>query len=93
MDTVLHRPNWVRRDRVHGLDPCFAYIDELIVVGGDLLFFLARLCDMLYFDDHYHSYVIKITPQQSIYTKLLHFEWADQKKHCANICHMAQVKP
>ncbi len=24
---------------------------------------------------------------------LLHFEWADQRKHCANIRHMAQVKP
>ena len=26
------------------------------------------------------------------YYYLLHFEWADQRKHCANICHMAQVK-
>lgn len=84
MDTLLHRPNWVCRDRVQyksnnayiivgtdGLDPCFAYVDELIVVGGDLLFFLVRLCEVLYFDDHYHAYVIKVTSQQSIYTKLL----------------------
>ncbi len=29
----------------------------------------------------------------TVYNSLLHFEWADQRKHCANICHMEQVKP
>ncbi len=29
---------------------------------------------------------------EEMYYALLHFEWADQRKHCANICHMAQVK-
>ena len=84
MDTVLHRPNWVHREGVtyksnnafvivgsDGLDPLFACIDELIVIGGDMLIFCVRLCDVLYFDSHYHAYVINVTSQQSVISKLL----------------------
>ncbi len=49
-----------------GLDPRFACIQDLIVIGGDMVFFCVKLCDVLYFDDHFHAYVINISSQQTI---------------------------
>lgn len=49
-----------------GLDPVFAFI----VVGGDMVLFSVRHCDVRYFDDHYHTYVVDPS-QQSLTTKVL----------------------
>lgn len=54
-----------------GLDPVFAFIEELIVIGGDMVLFSVQHCDVRYFDDHYHAYVVDHTSQQSLTTKLL----------------------
>lgn len=83
IETVIHRPNWVRFDGVlyknnnafviigsDGLDPRFGCIDDVIVIGGDMVFFCVKLCEMLYFDDHFHAYAINTTSQKTIVTKL-----------------------
>lgn len=70
MDILVSRPNWVCHGVTYknnnayvvigydGLDPVFAFIEELIVVGGDMVLFSVRHCDVRYFDDHYHACVV-----------------------------------
>ena len=84
MDTMVSRPNWVYRDGVtyknnnayvvighDGMDPMFAIIEELIVIVGDMVLFCVRNCNVRYFDDHYHAYVVDHTSQQSLTVELL----------------------
>ena len=84
MDTMVSRPNWVYRDGVtyknnnayvvighDGMDPMFAIIEERIVIGGDMVLFCVRNCNVRYFDDHYHAYVVDHTSQQSLTVELL----------------------
>ena len=84
MDTMVSRPNWVCRDGVtyknnnayvvighDGMDPVFAIIEELIVIGGDMVLFCVRNCNVCCFDDHYHGYVVDHTSQQSLRVELL----------------------
>jgi hypothetical protein len=84
MNTLVSRPNWVYRDGVtyknnnayviighDGTDPVFAIIDGLIVIGGDMVLFLIRKCNVCYFDDHFHAYVVDHTTQQSVTVDLL----------------------
>ncbi len=54
-----------------GLDPVFAVIEELIVIAGDMVLFNVRHCEVRYFDDHYHAYVIDITSQKSLVINIL----------------------
>ena len=49
-----------------GLDPVFASIEEVIVIGCDMVLFSVQHCDVCYFDDHYHAYVIDHTSKQSL---------------------------
>ena len=42
--------------------------DDLLVVGGDMIIFHVTV---LYFDSHFHSYVISITSQQSLFSVIL----------------------
>ena len=44
-----------------GLDPIFGQLDDILVVGGDQIVFILSLCKLLYFDSHYHAYVISVT--------------------------------
>ncbi len=80
----MSHPKWVRLDGVtyknnnayvvighDGIDPVFALIEELIIVGGDLVLFSVRNCNVRYFDDHYHSYVVDYTSQLSLIVELL----------------------
>jgi hypothetical protein len=84
MDTMVSHHNWVCRDGVtyknnnayviiehDGMDPVFAIIEELIVIGGDMVLFSVRNCSVRYFDDHYHAYVVDHTSQQSLTIELL----------------------
>ena len=84
MNTLVSRPNWVCQDGVtyknnnayvvighDGIDPVFAIIEELIVIGGDMVLFLVRNCNVRYFDDHYQAYVVDHTSQQSLKVELL----------------------
>ena len=43
-----------------GLDPIFGQINEILVIGGDSVIFGVSVCKVLYFDDHYHAYVISV---------------------------------
>ena len=80
----LFNPRWVRQEGIlyqnnnaylitgsDGLDPIFSRLDDLFIVGGDLVVFVVSLCQVLYFDSHYHAYAISVTPQQSFFTKLV----------------------
>ena len=49
-----------------GMDPVFAIIEELLVIGGDMVLFCVRNCRVCYFDDHYHAYVVDHTSEQSL---------------------------
>ena len=46
-----------------GLDPVFGYVEDLIVLEGMSIVFVVSLCNVLCFDDHYHSHAIDITSQ------------------------------
>jgi len=54
-----------------GLDPIFAHLNGIIVIGGSHVIFDVHMCKVLYFDDHYHGYVIRVTPQRSLIHNLL----------------------
>ena len=84
MDAMVSHPNWICQDGVtyknnnayvvighDGIDPVFAVIEELIVIGGDMVLFCVRHCIVRYFDDHYHAYVVDHTSQQSLKVELL----------------------
>ena len=49
----------------------FAAIEELTVIGGDMVLFCVRHCNVCYFDDHDHPYVVDHTSQQSLKVELL----------------------
>ena len=93
MDTMVSRPNWVCRDVVtyknsyahvvvghDGMDPVFVIIEELIVIGGDMVLFCVWNCNVHYFGDHYHAYVVDHTSQQSLAVELL-----DRNVHRAHV--------
>ena len=42
-----------------------------MVAGGDLVVFVVTVCQVLYFDSHYHAYVIEPTSFQSFVTNIL----------------------
>ena len=77
--SAVFRPSWVRHNGVlykanncflmkgsDGLDPKFVKLEEILVIGNCLLTFVVYECKVLYFDDHYHSYAIELTPNKSI---------------------------
>ena len=43
----------------NGLDPLFDHLVELLIIGVNTVFVVTN-CVVLYFDSHYHTYVIKI---------------------------------
>lgn len=53
-----------------GLDPVFGRLEELLVIGGDMVIFVVSLCKV-YFDPHYHAYVINVTSHRSLTSKVL----------------------
>ena len=80
----MFRPTWVRRNGVlyqsnnaylitssDGLDPVFVPIDDVMVIGGDMVIFGLSLCKVSYFDCHYHAYVVTVTSHQSLFVNLL----------------------
>ena len=81
--TVFH-PTWVRRNGVQyqsnnayvitgsdGLDPVFSRVDDLMIIGGDMIIFIVSTCQVLYFDSHHNAYVINVTSHKSLVTTLL----------------------
>ena len=83
LEASIFRPTWVIKDGVRyqnnnayvvihfdGLDPVFGRLDELLVVGGSTIIFHTTDCKVLYFDDHYHAYVISMTAKQSFHCNI-----------------------
>ena len=77
-DCYIFRPTWVRKDGktykpnncflikgTDGLDPVFVCVLELLVLHGSVLVFIAQEYTVLYFDEHFHSYVVQSTPCRS----------------------------
>lgn len=83
-EVAVFRPTWVCRNGVlyqsnnaylitssDGLDPVFGHIDDITVVGGDMVIFALYLCKVSYFDFRYHAYVVTVTSHQSLFLNLL----------------------
>ena len=82
LDATVFRPTWVKTDGItyklnaylvvdsDGLDPIFGRLDDLLVVGGNMVIFVIMLCKVLYFDSHYHAYRIMHTSNQVLYSSL-----------------------
>ena len=75
----VFRPSWVRYDGImckanncflikacDGLDPVFVKLEEILVIGSSLVTFIVQGCNVLYFEDHYHSYAIEVSPAKSV---------------------------
>ena len=83
-ESQVSHPSWVKKDGVtyknnnayvvvqyDGLDPLYGYIDDLVVIAGDLLLFNVRMCTTQYFDDHFHSYVINVTSRKLLFKNII----------------------
>ena len=51
-----------------GLDPIFGCLDELLVIGGNMIIFT---CSVSHFDPHYHAYAVPCSSKQTIIFSLL----------------------
>lgn len=87
-------PAWVKVDGIvykisnaylvldtDGLDPVFGRLDDILVINSSVVAFSVAKCKTLYFDEHYHSYAIRVTSEQLLYNKLL----------CWNVYHLHTV--
>lgn len=81
VDSMVFRPTWACYQGIKyvanncflikgsdGLNPIFVQLCEILVIGGNLVTFLVLDCNVIYFDDHFHSYVVEITSNKSIIT-------------------------
>lgn len=79
--SVFH-PRWVIKDGIKykdnvflitgsdGLDPIFAQLDKLLVVGGDMVVFIVCPCTTVCFDSHYHAYIVSQKTQRVLLSSL-----------------------
>ena len=78
-NVTVFSPNWVKQNGVYysnnnsylitgtdGMNPLFGRIINLYLVGGDLLLFHLYQCQNLYFDDHFHSYIVTEMPNMNM---------------------------
>jgi hypothetical protein len=74
-ECCIFHPTWICKDSItykpnncflvkgtDGLDPVFVCLLELLVLHGSLVVFIVQV---LYYDEHFHSYVIQSTPTRS----------------------------
>ena len=54
-----------------GLDPIFSHLDDLMVMGGDMVIFIVSICNVRYYDSHYHAYVVDVTSQRSLFRDII----------------------
>ena len=77
--TLIFRPTWVKSNGityknnntylivvVNDSEPKFGRILDIIVVGGDIVVFHVQHYNVLYYDDHLHSYAIISSPNQNL---------------------------
>ena len=78
-DAAIFIPSWVKKNGIHysnnncyviidtdEIDPMFGHIIDLYIVSGNILLLHLYHCEALYYDDHYHSYVITDTTKMSV---------------------------
>ena len=83
IDCKVFRPTWICDNGIlykcnntyvivgsDGLDPIFGQLDELLVVGGNMVIFIASICKVLYFNSRYHAYSFSVTAQKSAFSSL-----------------------
>ena len=65
-DGVLYKANnaYIIIDS-DGLDPIFGCLDELFVIGGNMIIFSIMSCSVSHFDPHYHAYAVTCSSKQS----------------------------
>ena len=51
----------------------FKLMKYCMVIGGDMLLFLVSSCNVLYFDSHYHVYIISVSSCQSLISDLFDY--------------------
>ena len=73
---MVSRPEWVKHNGSlikkgadlitwsDGVHPISGKVEELLVLSGALVL-LVHIVKTLYFDDHYHAYVVTVTAEQS----------------------------
>lgn len=77
-DCVVFRPSWVTYNNktykanncylirdTDGIDPIFVRLVEVLVIHGSQVVFIVEECKVMYFDEHFHSYVIIHTAVKS----------------------------
>jgi len=90
MEASVFHPKWVRQNGVlyqcnnaylitgsDGLDPVFGHLDDLMVLGGDMIMFVVSLCNVQYYDCKYHVFVVDVT----LHRKLFHTVFAHNVYH------------
>lgn len=78
-ETPIFRPTWMKRFNItyqpnnaflivgsDGLDPVFARLDSLLVVDTHYPLLSVSLCDVQYFDNHFHAFVIAVTTNRQL---------------------------
>ena len=78
-DATIFIPNWVKKNSIHyssnncyviintdGIDPIFGHIIDIYVVSGNMMLLHLYRCQTVYYDDHFHSYVVTDTPNMSV---------------------------
>ena len=92
-DCAIFRPSWVFYNHktykpnncflikcTDGLDPMFVRLVELLVLHGSQIVFIVQECQVLYFDEHFHSYAIQLLPNKSAIINLYdHYIYHSQK--------------
>lgn len=105
MEASVFHPKWVRKNGVlyqcnnaylitgsDGLNPVFSHLDDLMVVGGDMVLFVS-LCNVQYYDSHYHAYVVDITSHPKLFHTVIDHNvyhghrLADGKTYISLRCH------
>lgn len=86
LDAPIFHPRWVRKNGIlyqcnntylitgsDGLDPVFSHLDDLMVIGGDMVIFVVSLCNVQYYDSHFHAYVVDVTPQRMLFHTIVDY--------------------
>ena len=78
-ETYISRPNWIKKNGLtfkrsncyviigsDGLYPIFGRVDDILtVLHSNICIVLVTHCNVDYYDDHYHAYVINVSPDKS----------------------------
>ena len=58
VDGTVYKTNCVVVLKIEDDFPQFAYVDEILVCHNSLVHFVVNICDIPFFSDHFHAYVV-----------------------------------